>query len=307
SGFGSGGGLFSGFGSVVKFANNVFATNTGGSIQRFGDNPVSQGHNLSIDAAGGDGSTGPGGFLNGPGDIRNTNPMLDALGNFGGRTPTCALLPGSPAINMGDDALAPTRDQRGYGRAGTSDIGAFEFAGVQQGVPLASIVSRKTHGSAGQFDINLPVTGNVGVECRSGGGSGNNFIIFTFANPLVSLGGVAISGGTGNVSSAAISSDTHQVFVNLSNVANEQTLTLRLTNITDTVGNQTGTLAVGVGFLFGDSNGDRVVNSGDATQVRNRSGQPVSATNFRSEFNLDGIINSGDATVVRSRSGQFIP
>jgi hypothetical protein len=42
-----------------------------------------------------------------------------------------ALLPGSPAIGQGDNAKAPTTDQRGITRldesAETTDIGAFEF------------------------------------------------------------------------------------------------------------------------------------------------------------------------------------
>ncbi len=31
------------------------------------------------------------------------------------------------------------------------------------------VVSRKTHGNVGVFDINLPATGNPGIECRTGG------------------------------------------------------------------------------------------------------------------------------------------
>jgi hypothetical protein len=50
-----------------------------------------------------------------------------------------------------------------------------------------------------------------------------------------------------------------------------------------------------------------VVNSADALQTRNRSGQTTDATNFRSDLNIDGAINRGDALVVRSRSGNFIP
>jgi hypothetical protein len=57
---------------------------------------------------------------------------------------------------------------------------------------------------------------------------------------------------------------------------------------------------------MGDSNGDATVNSGDAQQTRNRSGQAINTATFRSDVNLDGTINSGDATVVRSRSGQSI-
>src|SRR5438132_12331468 len=34
---------------------------------------------------------------------------------------------------------------------------------------VQSAVSRKTHGAAGTFDINMPLTGTSGVECRTGG------------------------------------------------------------------------------------------------------------------------------------------
>ena len=56
--------------------------------------------------------------------------MLGALADNGGLTKTHALLTGSPAIDAGNDALAPATDQRGVVRAagGQSDIGAFEVA-----------------------------------------------------------------------------------------------------------------------------------------------------------------------------------
>jgi hypothetical protein len=51
---------------------------------------VSRGYNLSSDDGGG--------YLNGPGDQINTDPMLGPLQDNGGSTLTHALLPGSPAI-----------------------------------------------------------------------------------------------------------------------------------------------------------------------------------------------------------------
>lgn len=56
------------------------------------------------------------------------DPLLGPLTDNGGGTPTMALLPGSPAIDAGDDAAAPPGDQRGVGRpvGPRSDIGAFE-------------------------------------------------------------------------------------------------------------------------------------------------------------------------------------
>src|SRR5437667_7734483 len=43
-----------------------------------------------------------------------------------------------------------------------------------------SAFSRKTHGAAGTFDIPLPLTGNVGVECRSGGATNDYQMIIHF-------------------------------------------------------------------------------------------------------------------------------
>ena len=55
-------------------------------------------------------------------------------------TLTHALQAGSPAINRGDPA-APPQDQRGYGRAGVPDVGAFEHGGVAP-TTLGNISSR---------------------------------------------------------------------------------------------------------------------------------------------------------------------
>jgi hypothetical protein len=100
----------------------------------------SLGYNLSSDAAGGDATTGPDGFLNATGDIRNTNPSLGPLQDNGGPTFTHELLTGSPAIDKGKNFTTATTDQRGTGFARTvdnpsitnstggdgPDIGAFE-------------------------------------------------------------------------------------------------------------------------------------------------------------------------------------
>jgi CSLREA domain-containing protein len=88
----------------------------------------SAGFNLSTDDAGsGSGGTGPGGYLNWTGDIRNTDPLIGPLENNGGPALTHALLPGSRAINAGDTGDSPPEDQRGFQRTDRNDIGAFEF------------------------------------------------------------------------------------------------------------------------------------------------------------------------------------
>jgi hypothetical protein len=57
------------------------------------------------------------------------DPLLGPLTDNGGPTLTHALQAGSPAIDRGDPA-APPQDQRGYGRVGVPDVGAFEYGGV---------------------------------------------------------------------------------------------------------------------------------------------------------------------------------
>jgi hypothetical protein len=57
------------------------------------------------------------------------DPLLGDLTDNGGPTRTMALLFGSPAIDAGNDAVAPETDQRGVARPQdpASDIGAFEL------------------------------------------------------------------------------------------------------------------------------------------------------------------------------------
>jgi hypothetical protein len=67
------------------------------------------------------------------------DPLLGPLADNGGSTLTHALQAGSPAIDHGDPA-APPQDQRGYGRVGVPDVGAFEYGGVA--ITLANISTR---------------------------------------------------------------------------------------------------------------------------------------------------------------------
>jgi hypothetical protein len=100
-----------------SYRNTVFS---GQSPQISGSGASSLGNNICSDGSGN---------LSGAGDLPNTNPLLSALGNYGGPTPTHALLPGSPAINAGTSTGAPSADQRGISRVGAVDIGAFESRG----------------------------------------------------------------------------------------------------------------------------------------------------------------------------------
>ena len=108
------------------------------------------------------------------------------------------------------------------------------------------------------------------------------------------------------LATATQSASGNAITVDVSAVADAQILAVTLTNVADGGGNL-GNINLPVGILLGDTNSDRFVNTGDASQTRNRSGQAVVATNFRSDVNGDGFLNIGDSTIVRARSGNFIP
>ena len=71
------------------------------------------------------------------GSLTNTNPLLGPL-NGAGFSSLQPLLPGSPAIDAGDDTACPARDIRGFHRpTGTHcDIGAYEYIGLNQPIYL---------------------------------------------------------------------------------------------------------------------------------------------------------------------------
>ncbi len=87
-------------------------------------------------------------------DITSATPRLAPLANYGGQTPTHALLHASPAINAGDSS-GQAIDQRGLNRVfgATADIGAVEMR------PL--VVTSTANGGAGSLRNALGSSGNA--------------------------------------------------------------------------------------------------------------------------------------------------
>jgi hypothetical protein len=173
--------------------------------------------------------------------------------------------------------------------------------GQIQLVQPTSVVSRLTHGSAGQFDINLPLSGPPGIECRSGGSSGAYQIVLTFPH-AVTVTSYAVSGAA---SVATTSTSNNTVTVNLTGVADAQTITITLFGVTDGVNRSD--VSVPMAVLVGDTTGNGLVNSSDISQTQSQSGQPVTATNFREDVTVDGFINSSDISLVQMKSGTTVP
>ena len=161
--------------------------------------------------------------------------------------------------------------------------------------PLTSVGSRLTHGGATTFDVDLPLTGNPGIECRNA--NGNYSVVFSFVNNVSDCGSAATTGG-----SVAPGPNPNQCTENLTGITNGQHITIELDNVIDAE-NNTGNVATTMGVLIGDTTGDGFVNSGDISQTKSQSGNAVTISNFREDINLDGFINSADISLVKAHSG----
>ena len=320
AGQGTGGGVSITGNAAVKstiVAKNT-ATTSSPDVSGFFE---SQGFNL---IGKNDGSTG----FNAATDLTGTvaaplDPKFGPLQYNGGPTDTLALLSGSPAIDKGTSSGLTgtlTTDQRGVGYKRTvdksignatggdgTDIGAFEF-GAQ-----IKAVSRKTHGTAGSFNVNLPLFGpKLGVECRTGGNSGVFKMILTFPT-AITLDSTSVTpdpnapSATASVSSSSVSGST--VTVNLTGVSNAQTIFVTLSNVSD--GTHTNDVSVPMGVLLGDTtNNGSVTSSGspnDVTLTQSKVGQSVTSSTFREDVTVDGVINSTDVNLVQSKVGTKLP
>jgi len=165
--------------------------------------------------------------------------------------------------------------------------------------PLFGATSRMTHGSAGAFDVDLPLTGKRGVECRNG--NGNYSVVFTFVNDVTNCGSAPTADGT-----VVAGPNSNQCTENLTGVANAQYINVELDSVVDVQSN-TGNVAVQMGVLIGDTTANGTVNSSDIAQVQSQSGQSIGLGNFRADVTLNGTINSSDIALVQSTSGTGLP
>ena len=239
-----------------------------------------------------------------------TAPELGSiLGAVGGRTLT-ADTPGSPESKLErsnafvDHTFIKAQQDSGY-PAATYTVAGNGFC--NGGIGPITAVSRKTHGTAGTFDVNLPLTGTPGIECRQGQGPNlkNHQVVFTFAAPVTftSITVTPGAGGTGAVASTSVSGNS--VTVNLNNVSNAQTLTINLNGLSN--GADTGNISWPMAVLLGDVNATRRTDAGDVTTVRNQTVAITNQANFRSDVNVSGRIDAGDVTVTRNNTVTVLP
>jgi hypothetical protein len=201
----------------------------------------------------------------------------------------------------------------GFGSGGFFNTGG-RYCAQTQAPTVQSAVSRKTHGSAGTFDIPLPLTGTTGVECRTTGGTNDYTVIVTFAGNVTVTGSpqAQLTMGTGCVGSSGVctgnvSVNGNVVTVPLTNIANAQTINVRINGVSSAVDAPAIDFDIPMSILIGDTNGNRTVNAADVAQTNGRLGQTVDATNFRSDVNANGSINAADTAIIKQHSGTSLP
>ena len=127
-------------GGVLSLHNTILSGNGARDVQMDGGSLGSRGYNLI-------GAVTPNwNWIWTATDKLGANACLDAPRNNGAATLTCALLPGSAAINAGDPKLSDATDQRGAARVcgGRADIGAYEAQ-----MPTASLLLPTTKSGSG--------------------------------------------------------------------------------------------------------------------------------------------------------------
>lgn len=230
------------------------------------------------------------------------DPLLWPLARYGGKVPTHALKAGSVALNHGSNPSGLSFDARGFARQSGAavDIGAYESA------PPTVIATTVNDGSAQRSRVNAitvtfsePVELSAGaftLERTSGGPTGSVNVNVSQSGNAVTL--TFAAGGTVGVDPGGSLAD------------GRYQLAMSAASIHGAVGTLDGNND-GVGGddrmflthrLFGDSNGDGIVNSIDFAALRNVYG--VASMAF--DFDNNGAVSSLDFNAFRLRYGVSI-
>ncbi len=115
-----------------------------------------------------------------------SDPLLGLLADNGGPTQTMALLAGSPAIDMADDAACEATDQRGISRpqGAHCDIGAYEYQDTT--LPVVNSIALKDSNPTGAATVTFTVTFSEAVT----GVNGSDFSLTTTG----SISGAGVTG-----------------------------------------------------------------------------------------------------------------
>jgi uncharacterized protein (DUF1800 family) len=166
---------------------------------------------------------------------------------------------------------------------------------------LQSAVSRVTQGTTA-FDIQLPLSGGTGIECRALGGIR---IVLTF-DQAVTAGNAAITAGNSTVNGAP-TFDQNTMTVVLANTADSQAVTLTVTDVANAAAEILPTASVTFRTLQGDVNSNGTVSGADVNLVKAQVGVlTLTNSNFRCDVNGNGAITGADVNVAKFKVGTSV-
>jgi len=257
--------------------------------------------------------------LSGVGNLTGTitSPLdakLGPLANNGGPTKTHALLPGSPAINKGGNPAMLATDQRGTGfgrNVNGVDIGAFE---VQVAASPPSVTSIVVNNGNEQRSLvtTLKVTFSEAVNFPMGLSSAFSLertafgsigpVGLTFVPPIGPTSEVVITfnnSGTVGIDPGSSLADGEYLFTIVADKITGIGGTLDGDGDSISEGSPSDNKTVSFHRLFGDADGNGMVNSSDFAVFRTFFG--LGASMF--DFTGDGQTNSNDFAEFRKRFG----
>jgi hypothetical protein len=188
------------------------------------------------------------------------------------------------------------------GRGLTSPNGAKAVVSVQPPTsPVA--LSRKSHGEAGPFNINLPLTGPPGIECRSGGANKDYQIVVLFPS-AITCSNIVVTSGTGSVTNFS-GNGSNAFTINLTGVTSAQSIAVTLFGLND--GSSANDLVVPMRNLVGDTTGNGIVSNADVSTVKAQVSTTVTTSTFRSDVNASGAISNVDVNETKAQVGASAP
>jgi arylsulfatase A-like enzyme len=242
-------------------------------------------------------------FVRWSNDLFITSHIVEATGSGVSYSATIPPQPAGASILY--TIVTSTTDLTSYSTSWAIDPLILATTGVFNALPiepltLLSAASRITHGTAGPFDVTMPLIGLSGVESRS---AATYNAVFTFSG-LVTSGQVSVVSGAATIGSTTFDASSNALTAQLTGVTSNEIVVLRVENINGD-GIQHGDISFG--FLTGDADGDRSVGKFDQTVVQGQLNQAVTSANFRDDINGDGLITNTDLQIVKANKGHVLP
>ncbi len=186
---------------------------------------------------------------------------------------------------------------------------AYELERLPDAPQIIHAVSRRTHATAGDFDLPVQVVvgdstpGPVPIENRIGAAL---TLVLTFDKPVTSLRAAVVEGAA---HVARVAPEGLTATIKLGGALNAQTLKVLLSDITAQDGEVLREATLRFGKLAGDITGDGVVAADDVLLARNQAaaGGAVTEATFRTDLNASGTFTAADFALARAALGTSLP